>query len=915
MIRIRSLLITLSLFGFCIPSGFAQPPVAESSAGMEFFENKIRPMLAENCYRCHGEKRQRGNLRVDGREFLLKGTDLGPAIVPGQPEKSRLLTALHYTGELKMPPNGKLPEQTIADVTTWIKMGAPWPGNNGKVEVTKEKKDGSLHWAFQPVQNPNIPQVKTKAWASSPVDHFILAKLEEKGMSPSPEADRRTLLRRAYIDLIGIPPTAKQVEDFAKDRSADAFAKVVDQLLASPLYGERWGRHWLDIARYADTKGYVFTEERRYAFSYTYRDYVIRAFNEDIPYDRFITEQLAADRLVAENPGYDQRALAAMGYLTVGRRFRNNVHDIIDDRIDVVTRGLQGLTVSCARCHDHKYDPIPTEDYYSLYGVFASCHEPEDLPLIGEAEPTPGYNDFKKQLAERQKKVDDFIDTKFQQLSKQYQVEAIDYLLAVRDSSRKPGEQSYKMIRLKTPQRGMLTRWQAFVRRFQDKGHFALTPWFQFAALTQQEFAAKAPALAKRFAENQAKINPLVAQMFKGQTPKSLEDVAKLYDELFQKILAKPGETGAEKQLHRFLTENAPCNITRDELPRLVDRADRDKLRALEKQVNALRATHPHAPPQAMVLYDNDNPHNPVVFKRGKPGNNGPAVPRQYLQVIEGKERKAFSNGSGRLELARALTAADNPLTARVIVNRVWMYHFGQPLVATPSDFGLRSDPPTHPELLDYLATRFMKEGWSFKKLHRLMMLTSAYQQSSAPNSEYRQKDPDNKLLWRMNRQRLDFEAMRDSLLFVAGNLDLKMGGRSVDITTQPFTNRRTVYAFIDRQNLPNIFRTFDLASPDSSSPGRYKTTVPQQALFLLNSPFVMEQARRLLKAPELTVDLNNQEKIRHIYQKIYGRTPEDQELRLGEQFVAAPTTSANSNAWEQYTQALLLSNEFLFVD
>jgi hypothetical protein len=524
------------------------------------------------------------------------------------------------------------------------------------------------------------------------------------------------------------------------------------------------GRHWLDIARYADTKGYVFTQERRYAYAYTYRDYVIRAFNEDLPYDQFIVQQLAADRIHAEGKT-DKRTLAAMGYLTLGRRFLNNKHDIIDDRIDVVCRGLLGLTVTCARCHDHKYDPIPTKDYYSLYGVFASSTEPKELPLIGEPERTPAYRAFEKKLTELEQAV-----TQFREANK--------------------------------------------------------------------------------------------VELAKG------------------------------------------------------NRKFRDRLVALQKKVDAWQAASPSAPPRAMVLVDG-KPMTPHVLVRGNPGNPGPIVPRQFLKVLSKEPRRPFKDGSGRLELARAIAGKDNPLTARVLINRLWLHHFGAGLVNTPSDFGLRSEFPTHPELLDYVAWRFMADGWSIKKMHRRIMLSRVYQQSSADNPEDAKIDPENRLMWKFQRRRLDLEALRDTLLAVSGKLDGKMGGPAVDILEAPFSGRRTVYGFIDRQNLPGLFRTFDFASPDATSPQRYQTTVPQQALFLLNSPFILEQTRRLLKRPELVSESDAAKKIQSLHRLVYGRAADTDEVRLGERFLAQndPPDTKGLTAWERYGQVLLLANEFVFVD
>ena len=362
-----------------------------SPEAIDFFESRVRPILVDRCIKCHGPKKQSSNLRLDSREAALKGGDSGPSLVPAKPEESLIIQAVAQTHEdLKMPPGGKLPEPAVAIIRQWVALGAPWSANTGQDNAsvpTKGHDPAPPHWSFQPVGSPSPPPVEDRNWAGSPVDAFVLARLEAAGLTPSARADKRTLIRRATIDLWGIPPTAEEIEAFELDSTPDAFARLVDRLLASPRYGERWGRHWLDVARYADTKGYVFTQDRRYPYAYTYRDYVIKALNADLPYDRFVLQQLAADQLPR---GDDPRALAAMGFLTVGRRFLLDQNEIIDDRIDVVCRGLLGLTVTCARCHDHKFDPIPTEDYYSLYGVFASSIEPAELPLLVKAEAGPG---------------------------------------------------------------------------------------------------------------------------------------------------------------------------------------------------------------------------------------------------------------------------------------------------------------------------------------------------------------------------------------------------------------------------------------------------------------------------------------------------------------------------------------------
>ncbi|HEU0038729.1 MAG TPA: DUF1549 and DUF1553 domain-containing protein, partial [Verrucomicrobiae bacterium] len=605
--------------------------------------------------------------------------------------------------------------------------------------------------------------------------------------------------------------TPEEVESFLKDNSADAFARVVDRLLASPQYGERWGRHWLDVARYSDTKGQIKRQrdDPNYPYAWTYRDYVIRSLNDDKPYNVFIIEQLAADKLpaTARNP----TNLTALGFLTVGDRFMGMPNDIINDRIDVVTKGFLGLTVSCARCHDHKFDPIPTKDYYSLHGIFASTTEPPAETVIQKIVMTDDYKDY---YAKRTA-----LDAKTE--------------------------------------------------------------------LTQAEFRA------------------------------------------------------AQRTRKR----------------------DRDKIRQLQRQfreaqgeIARLEMTHPGAPVRAMRVQDSTRPHDSPVFIRGEAGNRGEVVPRRFLEVVAGTNRVAFTNGSGRLQLAHAIVDRNNPLTPRVMVNRIWLHHFGEGFVPTPDDLGTMSEPPSHPELIDYLASRFVEEGWSIKKVHRLIMLSSVYQESSANNPRFAEVDPNNRLLWRANIRRLEFEAIRDSLLAIGGTLNQTMYGRPVDFSRQPNSTRRSIYGLIDRSDLEDVLVNFDFANPDMPNGKRHDTTVPQQALFFMNSPLVIEQAKRLVALAEFQACKDDAARIQLLYKRIYQRLPKLEETSIGLEFVSqtpAPKAVAASadevqpgsnrgkrfgpkqmakqrfernrtgdtspreplTAWEEYAHALLQANEVSFVN
>jgi len=899
--NIARISVVLSLLPF---GALAQdkPPVAPVDAeGLEFFEKKIRPVLVDRCYSCHSVdvRKLKGGLRVDSREALLKGGESGAAsVIPGDPEHSQLIKAIRYgkDDELKMPPKGKLAPEVVADFEAWIKRGAPDPRTDKVETKVIDWAKARQHWAFQAPKEPAVPAVKQKGWIKSPIDAFILAGLEANGMKPQPAADRRTLLRRAALDLVGLPPTNEEIEAFVADPAPDAFEKIIDRLLASPRYGERWGRHWLDIARYADTKGYVFQEERRYPFSYTYRDWVIAALNEDLPYDQFLIRQIAADRLKLND---DNKSLAAMGFLTLGRRFLNRLPDIIDDRLDVLCRGTMALTVACARCHDHKFDPIPTKDYYSLYGVFASTIEPKNQPLIGMNQKSAATVEYETELAKLQGEVTKYKETRHAEIvaGLRKAKSVADHLMAAQEARGIKGEEELRALGQKKDLSGfVIGRWKSFLEKSAKTPDPVFAPWHAFAAIPEKDFAAKAAEAAGKLGE----LHPRVAEAFK-ELPKSLRDVADRYGALLTKA-------DLPDDLKAVLNgPDAPPSVALADLEKAYNRADRDKQRQLENKVDAHKASHPGAPQRAMAFEDGPL-QEPHVLIRGNPNNQGEKVPRQFLAVLSPDKREPFKDGSGRLELAKLIASKDNPLTARVMVNRVWAYHFGAGIVRTPSDFGTRSDPPTHPELLDWLALRFVEGGWSLKKLHKSMLLTAAWQQRSDDVANFKDKDPDNRFVWKFARQRLDFEAMRDSLLSVSGQLDLSMGGRAVQLSENPtskqkmqaetivntvgdptqetFAKRRSVYLFIDRQNLPGTFRNFDFASPDAHSPGRFVTTVPQQALFLMNSPFVTEQVGALIRRPEIEGEKVLDARIRKLYAALYGRAPAAAELAIGRKFL-----------------------------
>ncbi len=873
------------------------PGVARADDGAaEQFEKAVRPVLIERCVTCHGPKKQGSGLRLDSRQAALEGGEAGPAIVPGEPDKSPLIRAIRHEGDVHMPPKGKLPEPAVRAMADWVKAGAPWP--EAPISAADARADASKsHWAFQPVRKVDPPPIPSVNGPVSPVDAFVLEKLAAKTLAPSAPADRRTLLRRASNDLTGLPPTAAEFLAFEADRSPDAFAKAIDRLLASPRYGERWGRHWLDVARYADTKGYVFQQERRFPYAYTYRDYVVRAFNEDLPFDQFILQQLAADRLP---PGQDTRPLAALGFLTVGRRFLNDENDIIDDRIDTVTRGLMGLTVACARCHDHKFDPIPTEDYYSLYGIFNSSEEPGTLPEIPESAPNPQREDFLKQLESRKAVVAAFHTAKHAEIQDELRKNVGAYLLAASDMGFPPRPETLdNAARARKVQPGRLrwlaNRWSQHLDATRAADDPIMRPWHALAALPVADLSRTAAEVARAKGGNWSVIDGLNLD---AAPPGSMVDVAARYAGVFARAEAARRDPPIDGPVGPDLTaigawiasDAGPFALPASEAAKLYNREEKDQLTALQRSVDELTATHPGAPPRAMVMVDRAAPREPFVFVRGNPGRPGKPVPRRSLKLLDGPDRATFKDGSGRLELARAIARKDNPLTARVMVNRIWMHHFGAPLVSTPGDFGVRSDPPSHPELLDYLAARFVEGGWSVKAMHRLIMLSATYQQRSDDRPEGRAVDPANRLLWRQNRRRLDFESMRDSLLVASGKLDGTLGGRPFPLDEQPFTARRTLYGFIDRQNLDGVYRTFDFASPDATNSRRFSTIVPQQALFLMNGPFVIEQARALAEQAQAasSAPTDVPARIKFLHERAFGRAPSPREVALGLRFLEA---------------------------
>ncbi len=936
-LRISRIGLSIGLAAFFVSHTATADDIPTKTENLAFFERKVRPLFVKHCLRCHGPKKQEGGLRLDSRASLLKGGDSGPAVQLKDPLRSLLIQAVNRRGDFKMPPDRKLTPAEVATLERWAKLGSPWTPSV-KTSRTAPPRDANSHWAFQPVRQVTVPPTQDRRWPKNPIDCFVLSKLESINLRPSQEADRRTLIRRATFDLIGLPPTPDDVQRFLADQSPNAFANVVDRLLASPQYGERWGRHWLDVARYADNKGYVFFEEKSFPWAYTYRDYVIRSFNSDLPFDRFLLEQLAADRL---RPLRDPRSLAALGFLTVGDRFTNNLHDVIDDRIDVVSRGLLGLTVGCARCHDHKYDPITQDDYYALYGVFRSCLEPTVPPLLTSPPQTPEYRKFDKELKARVGRLQEFVNRKHRELMTSSRKRAAEYLIAAEAARGQPRVDQFMLLVQKgglNPK--MVLRWQLLLERTAKQHDPIWSTWHAFAAiksLKQKAFQEQARQLVARLSQPSPKlpVNPLVRAAFVNRSPKTFQEVADRYAELLNHIdrdwqsllteavavkhpLPKHLESPAAEALRQqFYGPHAPPDVPMafgwGFLDLLPDRPAQAEYKKLLKAVESWMIKGKGTQPRAMVLVNAPVLYNPHVFLRGNPNRLGKRVPRHAPGLLGGRR---FLKGSGRLELAQAVIAPENPLTGRVIVNRIWQHHFGRPLVATPSNFGLQSDPPSHPQLLDYLTHEFVRNGWSLKRLHRRIMLSATYRQSSADRKSSKKIDPANRLLWRMNRRRLDFEGLRDSLLAVSGSLQQKIGGPPVKMFGEQYVPRRTIYGFVDRLNLPGILRTFDFPAPAATNAKRDTTTIAPQALFLMNHRFARETAGRVFSRPEISMARTTESRIRLLYQLLFNRQPNSEETALALEFLKSPANrTPDRTVWITYIHSLLMTNEFVFVD
>ncbi|MEE2967487.1 MAG: PSD1 and planctomycete cytochrome C domain-containing protein [Verrucomicrobiota bacterium] len=777
MIEVKAL--TLLLLTYFVNVALSNDPRSDK---FDFFETKIRPLLSNNCFACHSQKaKTKGKLKaglyLDSYKGLINGGDSGSIISPGKPDQSRIVEAVLYKNEdMAMPPKGKLSGEKIALMKQWVEMGAPWPGSDNEVvaeavnnnEPYDWEKFRNEHWAFKNIQSPNPPQIKDDSWSKTPIDKFILSRLKENGLVPNENAPQRTLIRRAYLNLIGIPPTPSQVNDFLNDKSPEAFTKVIDELLKSEHYGERWARHWLDVARYSDGHG-GFGDNKALPQAWRFRDWVVNALNSDMPYDLFVKKQIAGDLLEDKDP-------IPTGFFVVGPTYNSDGGDpeakaqalaeTLSDRVDTFSRAFLGLTAACARCHNHKFDPITTYDYYSLAGIFKNTRN-VDAP-VGDKNQIETHNSWKRAIDELNKNVNQFLDSESKRLS-----------------------------------------------------------------------------------------------------------------------------------------------VNRKEVEKKLPDESKTKISGIRTEIEQLKKSEPPKPGNAHVLAESGSADMHVAL-RGDLRKKGEIAPRSFIEIIEGKDRNKYSNGSGRIELSNSVVAPTNPLTARVIVNRIWGWHFGQGLVRTPSNFGTIGEKPSHPLLLDWLAFNFIKEGWSIKKLHKVILTSSTWQMSSSYNKEKFDKDGDNKMLWRYSPRKLEVESWRDTLLAVTGELDKKIGGSPDGEILN--SKRRTLYATIsrtgDRFQSDAFLRLFDFPAAVSTSSKRSSSVVPQQYLFMMNSPFMTARAKYLGKQLFDSSD-NTKTIIESAYQKLYSRPPDNNERDLANKWLGDSPSQKN---WELYAQVLLSAHELIQV-
>jgi hypothetical protein len=1074
-----------------------------------FFEREVRPLLVSRCYECHGpESKGEGGLKLDSRAAALRGGASGPAVVPGSPDDSLLIDAIRYGDVFQMPPQSKLPEDEIAIITKWVRQGAAWPGDEALVraadesdELTEEEKS---FWAFLPPREPAVPAVHQADWPNSPLDHFILSRLEEQGLSPAAAADRRTLIRRATFDLTGLPPTPEEVAAFVTDEAPDAFARVVDRLLASPHYGERWGRHWLDVARYADSNG--MDENLAFGSAFRYRDYVVAAFNQDKPFDRFVLEQLAGDLLSEEGGVEDLQRIVATGFLSLGPKMLAEDDpvkmemDIVDEQVDTVGRAFLGLTLGCARCHDHKFDPISTEDYYALAGIFKSTKTMENFSVVAVWNERPlatreqraRIDELNARIAAMQGEIDSRVGQGNESLLAAARPRAAEYLVSavcqeqLTDPARSlmtgpaggqtpgtilieaesfsrgnaliqttgygegigviynagtlpnvaeydvtlPTAATYQLeIRyaaadarpvqlsingdvVKADAAGHITgSWYPDTQAWAVEGVFPLAagvnvirleraepfPHFDKLALVPRELPAcvefassgalnpgflaqwrqqfvrdrdapgsifyawtlweRALASGQQFIVDPAS-SPAAAVLLADPRPANIAELLARYRDLFaradgawhalkQSPAGGQATTLSDPALEPFRAAlydpHGPLAIP--EMPEAYYPADlAAEIATLREERNTLESQRPQV--DSAMAVDERQPTDLKVHIRGNHLTLGKSpIPRGFPRIIAGSAPPSIdSQHSGRRQLAEWLTRADHPLTARVMINRVWRGHFGKGLVRSLDNFGRLGERPTHPELLDWLALRFIADGWSLKDLHRRIMMSSTYQMGGGANPRAALIDPENRLHWRHERRRMEAEVVRDAILSVSGRLDKQMGGSLLKSKTREYvagtasvnstnydTFRRSVYLPVVRSALYDVFQAFDFADPSALNGDRDTTTVAPQALFMMNSRLILDETRALAEsiltdsAPERASE-DDAARVQALYQRCYARAADEGELARALAFIekyqrataeggTLDVVARRVRAWQALCRVLLAANEFIYIE
>ena len=915
------------LLALALVCGLMPAAARAQERGLELFEKSIRPLFAEKCQVCHGNAQQMGGLNLETAAGFRKGAQSGPLVLGVQPNKSRLLAAVSYQGPLKMPPTGKLSDAELASLEQWVELGAPWP------ESAQRAGGSSDFWSFQPVRSVAPPEVRGADWVRNEVDRFILAGLEKAGLQPAPPADKLTWLRRATFDLTGLPPSPDEIEAFLADDSEHAFETVIGRLLASPRYGEKWGRHWLDVARFADSTGA--DEDHRYPYAWRYRDYVIQAFNQDKPYDRFVQEQIAGDLLPPDDPHarVNVEGIVATGFLALGPKLIAEIdkpklfYDVVDEQIDATSKAFLGVTLACARCHDHKFDPFPTTDYYAMASIFASTKQFEALtgavvsklyfrPLATDEE-VAAFEKSRKNIEDKKAEIAKVEGEESKRYLDQFAPLLARYMLSAHDLYA-GGKTAASLAGREGLEQDVVVRMADYLKPNRERRP-QLEEWYAATDATRAE-------VSRRYQEQYL------------ATARLRDDATKAWEGEAAAARAK-GEPPPEKPKFfagddRFFTEvneaKGPFGLPEDRRDSFYQPASTEALEKLRAELKALEAEAPN-PPMACAVAEGDAVEQ-AVFIRGDVRNPGEIVPKRFPVVLTGEDQAPITGGSGRLELARWIGSARNPLTARVMVNRIWQWHFGEGLVRTPNNFGQLGERPTHPELLDYLAARFVSDGWSIKEMHRLIMLSSAYRMSANASPKHLEKDPENRLWSRFEPRRLQVEEIRDTLLALDSSLDLTVGGSMMEGegTDKEFsddrkslhpdsTKRRTVYLPIRRSNLPTLFSLFDFGDAATSNEQRTQTNVAPQALYMLNSDLVAERARALAATLLADTSLDDAARVRRAHLLVLNRPAAKEMVAAALSYLAGFPSDEQANSakqtWTSFCRALIASNAFLFVE